>query len=128
MVIICDHDVFQMELYVMHAVILCYKRLHLGWQVPAKNGIASPKKVLVPPPPFEKGESHHRLSPSITNLQASEASGIAQKAQVKLAALKPTAAAPAILEIHGPLDRAAAACYFVQLQLWLDSTLGKSRA
>ena len=62
------------------------------------------------------------------NYLASEASGIAQKAQVKLAALKPTAAAPAILEIHGPLDRAAAACYFVQLQLWLDSTLGKNRA
>ena len=61
--------------------------------------------------------------------KASEASGIARKAQVKLAALKPTAAsAPAILEIYGPLDRAAAACYFVQLQLWLDSTLGKSRA
>ena len=54
MVIICDHDVFQMELYVMHAVILCYKRLHLGWQVPAKNGIASPKKVFVPPPIWKR--------------------------------------------------------------------------
>lgn len=53
---------------------------------------------------------------------ASEASGIASKAQVKLFALEATNAA--ILEIHGPLDRAAAACYFVQLQLWLEGALG----
>ena len=56
--------------------------------------------------------------------QASEASGIASKAQVKLFALEATTAAPAILEIHGPLDRAAAACYFVQMQLWLEGALG----
>lgn len=55
---------------------------------------------------------------------ASEASGIASKAQVKLFALEATTGAPAILEIHGPLDRAAAACYFVQMQLWLEGALG----
>lgn len=57
--------------------------------------------------------------------EASEASGIASKAQVKL---KPIGSGTgAVLEIHGPLDRAAAACYFVQLQLWLDKALGSRR-
>lgn len=57
--------------------------------------------------------------------EASEASGIASKAQVKLKPIN--GAAGAVLEIHGPLDRAAAACYFVQLQLWLDKALERRR-
>ena len=60
--------------------------------------------------------------PFQVSAEASEASGIASKAQVKLFALEATNAA--ILEIHGPLDRAAAACYFVQTQLWLEGALG----
>ena len=56
---------------------------------------------------------------------ASEASGIASKAGVKLLAQKPGDGGAAILEIHGSPESAATACYFVQLQLWLEATLGR---
>ncbi|CAK9106190.1 Protein BTR1 (Binding to ToMV RNA 1) [Durusdinium trenchii] len=60
----------------------------------------------------------------IAKYLASEA-GIASKAGVKLLARPSEAGAPAILEIHGPVEAAATACYFVQLQLWLEGALGK---
>jgi hypothetical protein len=73
---------------------------------------------------FQNGKVPTTLAVVQVSTQASEASGIASKAQVKLFALEATTGAPAILEIHGPLDRAAAACYFVQMQLWLEGALG----
>lgn len=76
------------------------------------------------PKGFQNGNVPTTLAVVQVSTQASEASGIASKAQVKLFALEATTAAPAILEIHGPLDRAAAACYFVQMQLWLEGALG----
>ncbi|CAJ1451970.1 unnamed protein product [Effrenium voratum] len=48
---------------------------------------------------------------------ASEASGIARKTGVKLS----SADSFPILEIRGSPDNAAAACYFVQLQLWMST-------
>eukprot|EP00439_Symbiodinium_sp_Y106_P031691 s2784_g3.t2 len=54
---------------------------------------------------------------------ASDISGIASRAGVKLHAKPPEGIAPAILEIYGSIDSVARACYFVQLQMWLRSML-----
>jgi len=60
-------------------------------------------------------------SDSIARYLASAESGVARRAGVKLLAHPSSSAAPATLEISGTADCMAAACYFVQLQLWMQS-------
>ena len=54
---------------------------------------------------------------------ASDSSGIASRAGVKLDAQPPDIAAPALLKVCGSLSSVATACYFVQLQTWLRGVL-----
>ena len=54
---------------------------------------------------------------------ASDASGIASKAGVKIHAQPQDGNNLAVLEIHGSFDSVARACYFLQLHVWLRSTL-----
>ena len=77
-----------------------------------KNGGGRGATMLVAMPDYQ-----------LASYLASDVSGIACKAGVSLFAQPPDGVAPAILEIHGSLDSAARACYFVQLQTWLRSML-----
>ena len=104
-------------------------------QIPAKSAGSSVAEVNDSPAPSTNGVvssmAHSKGATMMVAVSdyhlasylASDISGIASRAGVKLHAKPPEGSAPAILEIYGSLDSVARACYFAQLQMWLRSML-----